>query len=423
MEDGMPALESFDVGTGPLLPDAAIATTGNVELSTYYSEQRFEQERELFGRIWLNLAESAEVPNPGDWVVREVAIRSASVILVRGKDRKIRAFHNICSHRGMKLVWDTKGRGGKFSCPYHAWIYDSSGELVNIPDEGCFQHVDKKESGLTPIACEEYEGLIFINLDPNCTQSLEEFLGPVADRISGLPFASYPHAVRFRSELACNWKLAIEAQCESYHVTALHGRTVSKFLAGRDNPFAHTFDMQLLGPHAVQSTPRNPDFAFAERNRVQYFAFAHAAHMVVKNSGQTQALFTNDPRINRTGSDVWANDQYTIFPNVILNIGSGGWYLLRYWPVAPGRTLFEGVNRFEEPRSLRSRFGVTYSFALNRDVLMEDNVAMMQQQQVMASGGKTWCRYGEQELLCKHLAAVTQAAIDEAETPLLNAAE
>ena len=60
---------------------------------------------------------------------------AVAVIIVRGKDNQIRAFHNICSHRGMKLVWDDKGRGGKFSCPYHAWIYNSDGELTNIPDE------------------------------------------------------------------------------------------------------------------------------------------------------------------------------------------------------------------------------------------------------------------------------------------------
>ena len=80
----------------------------------------------------------------------------------------------------MKLVWDRKGRGGKFSCPYHAWLYDAEGALVNIPDEGCFAHVDKQESGLTPIHCDIWEGFIFVNLDPSPAQTLKEFLGPGA---------------------------------------------------------------------------------------------------------------------------------------------------------------------------------------------------------------------------------------------------
>src|SRR3546814_18410431 len=85
----------------------------------------------------------------------------------------------------MKLVWDEKGRGGKFSCPYHAWMYNSVGELTHIPDEGCFPHVNKKESGLSPVRCDVWQGMIFINLDAQGTQSLADFLGPLKDRKIG----------------------------------------------------------------------------------------------------------------------------------------------------------------------------------------------------------------------------------------------
>jgi len=102
----------FDLGSGSLCPDRAIMETGKVDLSVYHATERFEAEKELYGRIWLNIAEAAEIPNAGDWIVREVGIRSVSLIIVRGSDGKIRAFHNICSHRGMKLVWADRGRGG-----------------------------------------------------------------------------------------------------------------------------------------------------------------------------------------------------------------------------------------------------------------------------------------------------------------------
>ena len=100
---------TFNVGTGVIEADAAIMETGKVDLSVYTSQERFDAEREVFGRVWLNIAEAAEIPNAGDWIVREVKIRSSSIIIVRGKDNLIRAFHNICAHRGMKLVWDTSG--------------------------------------------------------------------------------------------------------------------------------------------------------------------------------------------------------------------------------------------------------------------------------------------------------------------------
>ena len=217
-----PVLRPFDLGTGPLMPDAFIMETGKVDLSVYTSQDRFEAEREIFGRVWLNIAETSDIPNAGDWIVRDVKVRKSSIILVRGKDLHIRAFHNICAHRGMKLVWDDKGRGGRCSCPYHAWMFDSAGDLLHIPDEGCFPHVDKKASGLTPVRCDAWEGMIFVNLDMQGTQTLLEFLGPVADRLKDVPFGSYPYTARVGSMINANWKLAIEAQCEAYHVRVLH---------------------------------------------------------------------------------------------------------------------------------------------------------------------------------------------------------
>jgi phenylpropionate dioxygenase-like ring-hydroxylating dioxygenase large terminal subunit len=403
---------TFDIGLGTMQADPAILETGKVSLEVYTSQERFEREKELFGRIWLNVAESAEIPNPGDWIVREVKVRSASVILVRGKDMAIRAFHNICSHRGMKLVWDDQGHGSKFACPYHAWVYNSSGELVNVPDEGCFAHVNKKESGLARVACEVWEGLIFINLDPKLQQTLTQFLGPLAQRLKNVPFASYPYTARVGAVIDANWKLAIEAQCEAYHVRALHRRTVAMMLSSRENPFVHPIQCEFLGAHRTQSVPRNPEFELPADKLVQSFSFRHAAQMVIADTGAHKATgptFAGHPDINVAKSDVWGNDQYVLYPHFIFHVSLGGWWLHRFWPLAPGKTFWEAVYHFERPTSLRNRFAIQCSLALNRDTLMEDNLALVQQQQVMESGAKKWVQFGTPEIMCTHLAAVSEA--------------
>lgn len=416
---------TFDIGTGPLVPDVDIMETGRVDLSVYTSQERFEAEKEVFGRVWLNVAEAAEIPNPGDWVVRDVAVRSASAIIVRGKDGEIRAFHNICSHRGMKLVWDAKGRGGKFSCPYHAWMYDSAGTLTNIPDEGCFPHVNKKESGLSPIRCGVWEGMVFINLDAEGTQSLDEYLGPLKARLTNLPFASYPYTARVGSPIDANWKLAIEAQCEAYHVRALHSRTVSKMLSSKDNPYVHPIRSELFGAHRMNSVPRNPDYELSPEKLVQAFAFKSAAQMVIADTGaqeRPEETFLGHPDINAGRSNVWGNDQYVLYPHFIFHVSLGGWWLHRFWPLAPDKCYWEAVYHFEQPKSLRNQMAVQYSLALNRDTLMEDNLALVQQQQVMESGAKKIVQFGEQELMCTHLAAVSEAASNDAH-PVAVAAE
>lgn len=412
------ALPSFDLGTGPLEPDAFIMETGKVDLSVYTSQERFDAEKEIFGRVWLNIAETQEIPNIGDWIVREVKVRSSSIIIVRGKDNVIRAFHNICAHRGMKLVWDKKGRGGKFSCPYHAWMFDSAGEIVNIPDEACFPHVNKKESGLTPVRCEIWEDLIFINLDAEGTQSLEDYLGPVKDRLSNIPFSSYPYLARVGSMIDANWKLAIEAQCEAYHVRALHSRTVSKMLSSKENPYVHPLHVEFLGAHRMNSVPRNPEFELTPEKLVQAFSFMNAAQMVIADTGaqdKPEETFAGHPDINPTRSNLWGNDQFVLYPHFIMHLSLGGWWLHRFWPVAPDKCYWEAVYHFEQPKSLRNIMAVQYSLALNRDTLMEDNLALVQQQEVMESGAKKIVQFGAQEAMCKHLAAVSEAAANDLE--------
>lgn len=413
-----PVYRPFDLGTGPMMPDAFIMETGQVDLSVYTSQERFDAEREIFGRVWLNIAETSEIPNAGDWIVRDVKVRSSSILIVRGKDMVVRAFHNICSHRGMKLVWDDKGRGGKFSCPYHAWMFDSAGDLLHIPDEGCFPHVDKQASGLTPVRCDSWEGMIFVNLDAQGTQSLADFLGPVAERLKDVPFGSYPYTARVGSMIDANWKLAIEAQCEAYHVRALHSRTVSKMLSSAENPFVHPLHTEFLGAHRMNSVPRNPEFALSPEKLVQAFSFMNAQQMVIADTGaqdKPEETFASHPDINPIRSNLWGNDQYVLYPHFIFHMSLGGWWLHRFWPIAPDKCYWEAVYHFERPQSLRNQFAVQYSLALNRDTLMEDNLALVQQQEVMESGAKKIVQFGEQEALCKHLAAVSEAAANDAE--------
>lgn len=413
-----PVLRPFDLGTGPLMPDAFIMKTGKVDLSVYTSQERFEAEREIFGRVWLNIAETSEIPDAGDWIVRDVKVRSSSIILVRGKDMAIRAFHNICAHRGMKLVWDDKGRGGKFSCPYHAWMFDSTGDLLNIPDEGCFPHVDKKASGLTPVRCDTWEGMIFVNLDMHGTQTLLEFLGPVADRLKDIPFGSYPYTARVGSMIDANWKLAIEAQCEAYHVRVLHARTVSKMLSSKDNPYVHPLHVEFLGAHRMNSVPRNPDYELSPEKLVQAFSFMNAQQMVIADTGaqdKPEETFAGHHDVNPIRSNLWGNDQYVLYPHFIFHLSLGGWWLHRFWPIASDKCYWEAVYHFERPQSLRNQMAVQYSLALNRDTLMEDNLALVKQQEVMESGAKKIVQFGEQEALCKHLAAVSEAAANDSE--------
>ncbi|MDB5687708.1 MAG: hypothetical protein JWR77_2297 [Rhizorhabdus sp.] len=403
-----PADSSFDIGEGISFPDPDIMETGHVPVDAYTSEARFELERELFGKVWLCMGREHQVPNPGDWIVRDIECRSASVIIVRGKDMKVRAFHNICSHRGMKLVWDKKGRGGKFSCPYHAWLYDAQGDLAHIPDEGCFAHVDKKESGLTPIHCDNWEGFVFINLDPSPAQTLREFLGPLADRLSDAPFAGYTHTLALSQPVSGNWKLGIEAASEGYHVAALHTQSVGGMISTKQNPHVNFLAWEPLGPHRNATIPCNPDYRLPARRIVQRFASANGQQMMVEGGaeGNASCEFLHHPAINRIKTPIFGNEQFNLFPNFSIHITVNGFWTTSYWPISKGKSSWLTTYYYKPPVSCREEFSLHVNGALQRDIFAEDNSCFQKQQAMLESGAKKFVQFGESEILLRHLVGV-----------------
>ena len=128
--------------------------------------------------------------------------------MVRGKDNIIRAFHNVCSHRGNPVVWEDRGRcPGLFVCHFHAWSYDTTGKLIKITDKDHFFGVERDGNGLSEIALDSWQGFIFINLNPTPKQTLAEFLSPASDAMQGYPFDKLHFTYLYKVEENFNWKL------------------------------------------------------------------------------------------------------------------------------------------------------------------------------------------------------------------------
>ncbi len=143
---------------------------------------------------------------------------------MRGEDNQIRAFHNVCSHRGNKLVWDDAGRESGFSCRMHGWTYLTDGQLRTVPDEQMFYRLDRSACNLATVNVDVWRGLIFINLDTQPGETLEEYLGEAGSRIADFPFENAPERYTYSADLRCNWKVALDAFTEAYHVVFIHGK-------------------------------------------------------------------------------------------------------------------------------------------------------------------------------------------------------
>ena len=182
--------EHFGLGTEPISYEDSI------------SPEFYELEREaIFKRAWLNVGRVEQLPRNGSYFTKELAVARTSVVIVRGTDGEVRAFHNICRHRGNKLVWndfpkeETSGVCRQFVCKYHGWRYDLDGSLHFVQQEEEFFDLDKADYGLVPVHCDVWAGFIFVNLAKEPEQNLGEFLGPDGHEARGLPVRPTDRAV------------------------------------------------------------------------------------------------------------------------------------------------------------------------------------------------------------------------------------
>lgn len=189
--------------------------------STYTCPVQFERERDaLFRRLPLVAGLSRDLP-VGHAMLFEAA--GPSVLLTRGRDGTVRAFRNLCTHRGAKLLTGGEGicaKRARLTCPFHAWTFDLEGRLIAQPGRAGFDGHKEGSRPLLPVAVEERHGLIFVQ--PEGALDLDRHLGPMADILAFLELESAEPVKRGHIDCAANWKYALDTYGEGYHFASLH---------------------------------------------------------------------------------------------------------------------------------------------------------------------------------------------------------
>jgi phenylpropionate dioxygenase-like ring-hydroxylating dioxygenase large terminal subunit len=196
--------------------------------SVYFDPERLRAETEtVFRRRPTVAALSADLPDTGDCVAREVA--GVPLLLIRGEDAEVRAFLNICRHRGGR-VFSGRGRPGRaLKCPYHSWAYDLNGELLGQPlAREAFAELDRAAFGLIPVSVAERYGLIWVRLGERPTPiDVEAELAGLAPEIAEYGFEHWYLLAEREACFDANWKLMHDTFLESYHVFSLHRDTLA----------------------------------------------------------------------------------------------------------------------------------------------------------------------------------------------------
>ena len=179
-----------------------------------------EETERIFANQWNCAGRASSIPRPGDYMVREIA--NESIIIVRDRQNIVRAFFNLCRHRGTRLCTAESGHVSEtIQCPYHAWTYTTDGRLIGAPHMQEVAGFDKADYSLIAAAIAEWEGFIFINIadDP---VPFEDAFAPVLQRFArfGMPGLQVGHRVRY--DVRANWKLVFQNYSECLHCPLVH---------------------------------------------------------------------------------------------------------------------------------------------------------------------------------------------------------
>ena len=200
---------------------APLAEAYTIPSSWYIDSRVAELEKEaVFGGTWQAVGRAEQVAGPGQFVTADVA--GEPIVVVRGADRELRAFYNVCRHHATGVVSDGEGRALNFRCPYHGWTYGTDGALKGTPDFDGVCNFDRSKNGLVPVRVGTWEKFVFVNLDAQaCT--LETFLGRLMKRVAPLHLESLHFFERRSYDLNCNWKVYVDNFLDGgYHVPYLH---------------------------------------------------------------------------------------------------------------------------------------------------------------------------------------------------------
>ncbi len=219
-----------DVNPAPavLLEESPATHLGDedVPIERYFSKAWHDREVEaIWRRTWQLACRLEEIPNVGDHVLYEIV--HDSLIVVRTGPDEIRAYVNACLHRGTQLRTEG-GSVNKFRCPFHGFTWNLDGKLTDIPGEWDFPHIDRRKFCLPEAKVGVWAGFVFINFDPDC-EPLESYLENLPEHFAAFALEDRYKAIHVAKVMPCNWKLAMEAFIEAYHVPVAHAQVMAYY--------------------------------------------------------------------------------------------------------------------------------------------------------------------------------------------------
>lgn len=273
-----------------------------IDVNEYTNPDQFDREKlELFRNYPQFVGPTCLIPNPGDYYSFDDT--GVPILIVRGSDGTLKAFVNICSHRGAPLTPCDSGqakKGKMFSCPYHGWSYNLDGELIGVPfaKEG-FPDIDRSTLGLKPLQVEEKHGMIFVMPNPDKTFDIDTVLGGIDERISGFGFEDHHYLGSKKVYTDFSWKLNMDTFHEYYHFEFLHPNSIAQMAYSNIATYLqygrnHSMGSPSLQINELKSVPQD-EWQPREFSSYVNYIFPNTVIFIVNDHFQTWRVYPISP--------------------------------------------------------------------------------------------------------------------------------
>ena len=317
----------------------------------YTSEEYMKLEWErMWTKVWNMAGRESDIPNIGDYFTTELG--PESLLIVREAEDKVRAFYNVCPHRGNQIRNPGMGHAESFQCAYHFFEFNLDGSKKFVPDEDTFTQGVPQETALTEVPCDTWGGFVWFNLNPDA-EPLEEFLDPVNQHLDPYHFEEYAIVQDMTLEWDCNWKTSVDAFNEVYHVQGIHPQLLESLddihvqidLYERHNRYLVPFG--LVSPrYPNQEEVTQPLLEFMVAAGIDPETFTGgmgdvrpAMQAATKKTAEAQGLDVSGLNDDQLSDDY----HYYIFPSLTFNTNALNFLFFRQRPHAtdPNKMLFD----------------------------------------------------------------------------------
>ncbi|HEX2764692.1 MAG TPA: aromatic ring-hydroxylating dioxygenase subunit alpha [Allosphingosinicella sp.] len=342
-----------------------------------------EMER-LIRPSWQIVCHDGDIPQTGDW--RTLELLGESVVVLRGEDGEVRAFHNLCRHRASRLVQGAAGCSKRLTCPYHAWTYALDGRLIGVPHRADYPGLEPSRLGLVSVEMETWQGFHFVRLEGG-GPSVAEMMAPHEEEVAPYRFERLDAIGRVTMRPRhVNWKNVADNYSDGLHIAVAHPGLTRLF--GRDYRISAGEHVDRMSGDLLHRESSNPS------ERAYQRLLPEAEHL------------PSELRRRWLYLKLWPNTAFDIYPDQV--------DFMQFLPVSPTRTVIREIS-YALPDARREMKAARYlNWRINRRVNAEDTALIAGVQQGMASRVCVPGPLGESEVCLRSFAAKLRRLIPEA---------